>query len=114
MDLSIELRETQGVAVVDLRGRVVMGEECNRLRSQFRELLAAGKKKIVFNLGGVARIDSTGIGLLVEAVIQTTKEGGAFKLANLPRLVHNTLALHRLLAAFEVYEKEEEALASFQ
>jgi anti-anti-sigma regulatory factor len=61
----------------------------------------------------VTRVDSTGIGMLVESVIITTKEGGQFKLANVPRLIHNILSTHRLLQAFDIYPNEKEALASF-
>lgn len=114
MNLTINLRETQGATVLDLSGKVVLGEECNRVRDQIQQLLSAGKKKILINLGGVNRVDSSGIGILVEAVILTTKEGGQFKLVNLDRIVYNTLRTHRLLPAFEIFDSEPDALASFQ
>lgn len=113
MQLTIEKREVQGVTVVDLNGRLVLGEECARLRETLQQLLAANQKKIVVNLAEVNRVDSSGIGILVEAVVLTAKEGGLLKLVNVPRVIHNILALHRLLPAFEVYENENEALASF-
>lgn len=114
MQLSINERETQGVTVLDLSGRIVLGEECNRLREQVKQLLAADKKKILFNLREVNRVDSSGIGVLVEAAILTAKEGGQFKLVNLSRLLYNTLAMHRLLPAFELHDTEAEALASYK
>lgn len=114
MDLSINLREIQGVAVLDLNGRLVLGEECNTVRRQLMQLLEAHKNKVLFNMGNVTRVDSSGIGFLVEALILVTKDGGQFKLSNLPRLLHNTLALHRLLPAFEIFAKEDDALASFK
>lgn len=113
MDLSIRIREDHGVTVLDLSGRLVLGEPCQSLRQQLKELLAASKKKILLNMNDVTRVDSTGIGILVEAVILTVKEGGQLKLVNLPHLVRNTLVLHRLMPAFEVYDNEGEALTSF-
>jgi anti-sigma B factor antagonist len=114
MQLNITVTEKQGVAVLDLSGRVVAGDECDALRSKIRDLLASDKKKILLSLGGVTRIDSTGIGMLVESVIYTTKQGGELKLVNLPRLIGNILATHRLLQAFDIYAHEEEAIGSFK
>ena len=114
MPLSITATEKQGVAVLDLSGRIVAGEECDALRSKIRDLLASDKKKILLGMGGVTRIDSTGIGMLVESVIYTAKQGGELKLKSLPRLIGNILATHRLLQAFDIYTSEEEALASFK
>jgi anti-sigma B factor antagonist len=113
MQLSISTRERQGVTVLDLSGRIVAGEECESLRKTVKDLLAANQKKLLLNMGNVGRVDSTGIGGLVEAVILTAKQGGELKLVNLPRLIHNVLSTHRLLQAFDVYPNEEEALASF-
>ena len=113
MDLSINRREKQGVIILELNGRVVTGEECESFRHQIKELLASRQMSILLNLGEVTRIDSTGIGALVESVILAAKGGGRVKLFNVPRLVRNILSTHRLLQAFDVYTTEEEALASF-
>lgn len=114
MHLNITATEKQGVAVLDLTGRIVAGDECDTLRGKVRDLLASDKKKILLSMGGVTRIDSTGIGMLVESVIYIAKQGGELKLVNLPRLIGNILATHRLLQAFEIYTHEEEALGSFK
>lgn len=114
MNLTISTRETQGVTVLDLAGKLVLGEECNAFRERVKKLLGGGTKKILINLSEVTRVDSTGIGILVECVILSAKEGGAFKLVNLDRIVYNTLRTHRLLPAFEVFDAEAQALASFQ
>lgn len=114
MNLTINRRESQDVALLDLSGKLVTGQECDALREHLKQLLAANKKKILLNLGDVTRTDSTGIGTLVEAVVLTAKEGGRLKLVNLPRLLHNTLGIYKLLPAFEVHDSEEEALASFK
>lgn len=113
MDLNITAKESQGIAVLSLTGRIVLGDECDGLRAQLTQLLAAGTKKILLNMDEVKRVDSSGIGILVEAVVLTSKGGGRLKLCNVPRLLQNTLVLHRLLAAFEIYENEADALASF-
>ena len=114
MELSINTREHQGATVFDLSGRIVAGPECDSLRTKIKDLLASNQKKIILNLADVSRVDSSGIGSLVEAVIITAKQGGQFKLVNVPRLVHNILVTHRLLQAFDIYPSEEVALASFE
>ncbi len=113
MQLTINPREHQGVAVLGLRGRIEAGDECDALRNTLKDLLAGNRLRIVLNMGEVTRIDSTGVGMLVEAVINTTKKGGELKLASLPKLVRGVLMVHKLLQAFEVYDNEEQALASF-
>ncbi len=114
MNLTINQRETQGVTVLDLAGRITLGEECNALRAALKEQLAGGKKKILLNLKEVNRVDSSGIGILVEGVILAAKDDAALKLASLDRVVYNVLRTHRLLPAFEVFDTEPDALSSFQ
>lgn len=113
MQLTIDVKEVQGVRVLTLSGKIVAGPECDSVRSFIKEFLGNHWNNILLDLGNVTRIDSTGIGMLVESVIVTVKEGGQLKLANLPRLVHNILSTHRLLQAFDIYPTEGEALASF-
>ena len=113
MQLTISQREKQGVIILELNGRLVLGEECEAFRGLIRELLAARKSHILVSLADVVRIDSTGIGAMVESVILTAKQGGRLKLFHLPRLIRNILTTHRLLQAFDIYETEDEALASF-
>jgi anti-sigma B factor antagonist len=114
MQLSINTRERQGVAVLDLSGRIVAGEECESLRKTIKDLLAANQKKILLNMADVSRVDSTGIGIMVESVIFAAKQAGQLKLLSLPRLIYNVLSTHRLLQAFDICPNEEEALASFE
>jgi len=113
MQLTIDAREVQGVRVLSLGGRIVAGPECDSVRNFVKEFLANHWNNILLDLANVTRVDSTGIGMLVESVILTAKEGGQLKLVNVPRLIHNILSTHRLLQAFDIYPTEKEALASF-
>ena len=113
MQLTIVHREVQGIRVLVLSGRIVSGPECDSVRGFIKEFLANHWSNILLDLANVARIDSTGIGMLVESVIVTAKEGGRLKLVSVPRLIHNILSTHRLLQAFDIYPTEKEALASF-
>jgi anti-sigma B factor antagonist len=113
MQLTINQREVQGVRVLSLSGRIIDGPECDGVRSLIKEFLANHWNNILLDLANVTRVDSTGIGMLVESVIVTTKEGGQLKLVNLPRLIYNILSTHHLLQAFDIYPTEKEALASF-
>ena len=113
MQLTITAEQKQGVTVLALDGRVVLGEECESLRGKIQELVGSQRPNIVLNLENVSRIDSPGIGALVESVILSAREGGRIKLVNVPRLINNILSTHRLLQAFEICGTVEEALASF-
>ena len=113
MQLTIDPREVQGVRVLNLSGRIVAGPECDSVRNFIKEFLANHWNNILLDLAKVTRIDSTGIGMLVESVIVTTKEGGQLKLVNVPRLIHNILSTHRLLQAFDHSPTDSEAVASF-
>lgn len=113
MQLTIDPRSTQDVVILDLKGRIVAGEETDSLRAQIKELLAAKESKIILNFRDVTRIDSTGIGILVECVILAAKAAAHIKLVSLPRLIYNILSTHRLLQAFEIHATEEEAVANF-
>lgn len=113
MQLTIVTKEKQGAVVITLNGRFVSGEEVETVRTKIKDLVANKQTRIVLDLADVSRVDSTGIGASVEAVILTARAGGQLKLSRVPRLIRNILSTHRLLQAFEVYENEEAALASF-
>ncbi len=114
MQININAREIQDVVILELNGRVVAGEEVDSIRHMIHDLVDHNHKKISLNLDQVARIDSTGIGMLVEAVIYTVKQGGRLNLYLVPRLVRSILTTHRLLSAFDIYSTEAEALAGFE
>ncbi len=113
MDLSFSTRENQGVIILDLKGRLTLGDECTYLHDSLRQLLAEKRLSLLLNLAEVTRVDSSGIGTLVEMVILTAQMGGRLKLLKIPRLLHNSLVIHRLLQAFEIFNTEEDAVASF-
>jgi len=112
MQLTINARENQGVVILELNGRIQLGEEVDGVRKMIHDLVDQGHKQVSLNLEQVVRIDSTGIGMLVEAVIYTVKQGGQLTLFRVPRLVHNILLTHRLLQAFDIYASEEEAITA--
>jgi len=112
-DINISERQAGDVTVLDLDGKVTIGEGSVALRSAIRRLLGEGKTKLLLNLGGVGYIDSSGIGELVSSYTAVNKEGGVLKLLNLTQKIQDLLAITKLLTVFDVYEDEAEALASF-
>jgi len=111
--MDITNKEIDGVSVVALDGRIVLGEESNALRERVKALIADGKKKIVLNMANVKYIDSAGLGILVAAHVSANKEGAALHLSNLGNKFHDVLQLTRLLTVFSVYDSEAEAIRSF-
>ena len=112
-DINISERQAGDVTILDLEGKVTIGEGSVALRSAIRRLLGEGKNKILLNLGTVGYIDSSGIGELVSSFTAVNKEGGSLKLLNLTQKIQDLLAITKLLTVFDVYDAEAEALASF-
>jgi len=112
-DINISERQAGDVTILDLEGKVTIGEGSVALRSAIRRLLGEGKNKILLNLGSVGYIDSSGIGELVSSFTAVNKEGGSLKLLNLTQKIQDLLAITKLLTVFDVYDAEAEALASF-
>jgi anti-sigma B factor antagonist len=113
MSVNAASREISGVTVIDLDGRITLGEGSNLLRDLIREKLDAGHKKIVLNLAGIAYIDSTGLGELVSAYRQVKSQDGELKLLNLNKKVSDLLQITRLYAVFDIHNDEAQAVASF-
>ena len=112
-DITITERQAGDVTVLDLNGKVTIGEGSVALRTAIRRVLGEGKNKILLNLGGVGYIDSSGIGELVSSFTAVNKEGGTLKLLNLTQKIQDLLAITKLLTVFDVYEDEAAALASY-
>lgn len=114
MNLQGTAREVYGVTVVDLSGRVTLGENSAFLRKTIRDLLSNGQTKIVLNLADVDYIDSAGIGELVAAFTTTRNHGGELKLLHLAKRVRDLLQITRLYTVFDVHSDEKAAAGSFR
>jgi anti-sigma B factor antagonist len=106
-------RDVNGVTVVDIDGRIVLGEESNSFREKIKSLLAAGKKKIVLNLANVVYIDSAGLGTLVATFHSASSQGATLKMANLGAKFKEVLQVTKLMTVFDTYESETAAIQSF-
>jgi len=106
-------RQVDGVTIVDLSGRITLGEGSVVLRDLVRELLGKGNKKILLNLGEVTYIDSSGIGELVSAFTSVRNGGGELKLLNLTKKVHDLLQITKLYTVFDIKDDETAAVKSF-
>jgi anti-sigma B factor antagonist len=106
-------REVGGVNVLDIEGRIVLGEESNAFREKVKGLLAAGKKKIILNLAQVGYIDSAGLGTLVATFHSARSQGATLKLTNLGSKFKEVLQVTKLMTVFDTYDTEAAAIASF-
>ncbi|HEY0565689.1 MAG TPA: STAS domain-containing protein [Terriglobales bacterium] len=111
--LKTNVRQMQGVTILDLSGRITLGEGSVVLRDQIRELLAKDQKNILLNLADVTYIDSSGIGELVSAYTAVRNKGGELKLLNLTKKVHDLLQITKLYTVFDIKDDEAAAVAAF-
>ena len=113
MALTIASRELDGVTVLDLSGRITLGEGSVQLREAIRDLISKGLKNILLNLGDVSYIDSSGLGELVGAYATGANQGAQIKLLNVQKRVHDLLQVTKLYTVFESFTSETAALRSF-
>ena len=113
MSLKISNHEMGPITVVNLSGRLTLGDASALLRQTLKELIDSGKKKIVLNLGEVGYIDSSGLGELVSSFTTVQKNGGEMKLSNLTQKVNDLLTVTKLYTVFEIHNDEDSALKSF-
>ena len=113
MSMKATNRQVEGVAVVDMSGRITLGEGSVVLRDTIRDLIGKGSKKILLNLGDVTYIDSSGIGELVSAFTAVRREGGELKLLNLTKKVHDLLQITKLYTVFDIKDDEAAAIKAF-
>ena len=113
MKMTASTRIVDGVTIVDLRGRLVLGEESAGLRDLVRDLVSRGNKKILLNLRDVNYIDSSGLGELVSAFTNMRSQGGELKLLNLTERVHDLLQITKLYTVFDITNDEATSVKSF-
>lgn len=113
-ELNIAERQSGDVTILDMDGKITIGEGSVALRTAIRRLLEENKKKILLNLAKVGYIDSSGIGELVSSYTAINKDGGELKLLNLTQKLQDLLTITKLLTVFDVYESEADALGSYK
>ena len=113
MTLKANNRQVDGVTIVDLSGRITLGEGSIVLRDTVRDLVGKGRKNILLNLADVTYIDSSGIGELVSAFTSVRKEQGELKLLKLTKKVHDLLQITKLYTVFDIKDDEADAIQSF-
>lgn len=114
MSVKLNTRQVGDVSVVDVAGRITLGEGSSALRDTLRDLIAKNHKKILLNLGEVSYIDSSGIGELVSGFTSVTNSGGSLKLLSLSKRVKDLLQITKLYTVFDVHEDEAHAVRSFE
>jgi anti-sigma B factor antagonist len=112
--LSIKDRQAGDVTILDLSGKITIGEGSVQLREAVRRMLDEGKKKLLLNLGDVSYVDSSGIGELVSSYTTTGNNGGQLKLLNQTKKIHDLLTITKLVTVFETHDNEDTAVASFK
>ena len=111
--MQIEQRTVENVIVLDLHGRVTLGDGDELLKDKVNSLTNQGLKNIVLNLAGVPYVDSAGLGEIVRTYTTVSRQGGSLKLLNLTKRITDLLSITKLLTVFETYEEEKEAIGSF-
>ena len=114
MSMQMANREVDGVYVVTLEGRIVLGEESHSFRERMKRVLAEGKKKIVLNMANIKYIDSSGLGALVAVHYNAKTQGASMCVCNLGEKFYEVLLITKLLTVFDVYDTEVAAINSFQ
>jgi anti-sigma B factor antagonist len=113
MSLKIAVRETADATILELSGRITLGEGLGELRDSIREALSGARKHLILNLANVSYIDSSGLGQLIGSYATVTDRGGQMKLVSLQKKVVDLMQITKLLTVFETYDSEAAALASF-
>jgi anti-sigma B factor antagonist len=113
MNIMTSTRQVGGITIVDISGRIVLGEESAALRNLVCDLLSKGRRNILFNLADVNYIDSSGLGNMVGSFTSVRKQGGELKLLNLTNKVHDLMQITRLYTVFDIMDDEAVAVKSF-
>ena len=111
--MEIEERANGGVMILDLKGKLTIGEGDELLKDKVNSLIQQGHQKLLLNLEGVPYVDSAGLGEIVRTYTTVSRQGGNLKLLNLTKRIEDLLAITKLLTVFETFESEQEAVKSF-
>ena len=114
MSMKVTTRQVDGITVLDLSGRITLGEGSVTLRDAVHDVLAKGSKKILLNLENISYIDSSGIGELVSGFTSVRNAGGELKLLNLTKKVHDLLQITKLYTVFDIWDNEASAISAFK
>ena len=112
--MEIVERTVSDVTVLDLKGKMTLGEGDELLKDKINSLLAAGKKKLLLNLESVPYIDSAGLGEVVRTYTTVSRQGGSLKLLNLTKRIEDLLSITKLLTVFDTYDSEADAIKSYK
>jgi len=112
--MEIVERTVSDVTVLDLKGKMTLGEGDEMLKDKINSLLAAGKKKLLLNLESVPYIDSAGLGEVVRTYTTVSRQGGSLKLLNLTKRIEDLLSITKLLTVFDTFDSEAEAIQSYK
>ena len=112
--MDIVERTVNDVTILDLKGKMTLGEGDELLKDKINSLLAAGRKKLLLNLEGVPYIDSAGLGEVVRTYTTVSRQGGSLKLLNLTKRIEDLLSITKLLTVFETFDSETEAVQSYK
>ena len=113
MNMEIQRREREGITILDLKGRLAVGEPCTLLRESINDQIAQGNKQLILHLQHVDYIDSTGLGSMVICYTTLQKMGGSLKLLQLNRRNLELMLLTKLSTIFQIFGEEQEAINSF-
>src|SRR5881394_1244523 len=111
--MQIAERAVGDVVVLDVKGRITLGEGDEVLKDKVNTLVNQGRKKIILNLADVPYVDSAGLGEIVRTYTTVSRQGGSLKLLNLTKRITDLLSITKLLTVFETYENENDAVRSF-
>ncbi len=111
--MKIDERTIGGVTVLDMKGKMLIGEGDELLREKINSLVEGGKSKILLNLANVPYVDSAGLGEIVRCYTTVSRSKGSLKLVNLTKRLHDLLSITKLLTVFDTFEHEDEAIKSY-
>ena len=111
--MTIEERPTDGVMILDLKGKLTIGEDVELVKDKINSLIQQGEKKLLLNLADVPYVDSAGLGEIVRTYTTVNRQGGSLKLLHLTKRIEDLLAITKLLTVFDTFDSEQDAISSF-